>query len=100
MNEDTLAPVLLSDVTEDGIRKASFRTADVVCSIQIDVELEGDTVRKIRYTKGCNGNTQGVAALVAGMKKDDIVARLDGILCKERGTSCPDQLARALKALS
>ena len=89
----------LSDTTENGIRKVSFRTCDIVCSQQIDIELAGDVIRRIQYTKGCHGNTQGVAALCAGMKKDDVIARLEGIDCKGRGTSCPDQLARALKQL-
>ena len=65
----------------------------------MDIELEGDVIRSIRYTKGCHGNTQGIAALCAGMKKDEVIARLRGIDCKGRGTSCPDQLARALEEL-
>ena len=89
----------ISDITTDGIRRASFRTCDVVCSEQIDIDLEGDTIRRVQYTKGCHGNTQGVSALCVGMKKDDVIARLSGINCKGRGTSCPDQLARALKQL-
>lgn len=92
-------PVKLSDSIEDGIRKASFKTSDVVCSLQIDIELEGDTIRKLQYTKGCHGNTQGLASLCAGMKVDDVITRLSGIDCKARGTSCPDQLARALSQL-
>ena len=92
--------IKLSDKTEDGIRKASFRTCNVVCSEQIDLELEGDIVRRVQYTKGCHGNTQGIAALCVGMKKDELIARLEGINCKGRGTSCPDQLAKALKQLA
>lgn len=92
--------IKLSDKTENGIRKASFRTCDVVCSEQIDLELEGDIVRRVQYTKGCHGNTQGIAALCVGMKKDELIARLEGIDCKGRGTSCPDQLAKALKQLA
>ena len=83
----------LSDTVEDGIRKASFRTCPVVCSEAIYIETEGDIIRKVQYTKGCNGNTQGVSALCVGRKVQD------GIDCKARGTSCPDQLARALKQL-
>ena len=90
---------LISDQTEGGVRKASFLTCGAVCSQQIDIELDGDVVRRVLYTGGCHGNTQGVGALVAGMKKADVIARLDGIDCKGRGTSCPDQLARALKML-
>ena len=85
---------------KDGnVRRASFQTCGVVCSLQIDIELEGDTIRSVRYTGGCNGNTQGLSALLPGMKKDDVIARLEGIDCKGRGTSCPDQLARALKMM-
>ena len=91
---------LLSDEMEGGIRKAAFQTCDVVCSLQIDIELEGDTIRSVRYTGGCNGNTQGLSALVAGRKKDEVIALLDGINRKGRGSSCPDQLARALKQLN
>ena len=91
---------LLSDEMEGGIRKAAFQTCDVVCSLQIDIELEGDTIRSVRYTGGCNGNTQGLSALVAGRNKDEVIALLDGINCKGRGSSCPDQLARALKQLN
>ena len=89
----------ISDTTENGLRKASFLTCDAVCSQQIDIDLEGDVVRRVQYTGGCHGNTQGVASLCAGMKKEDVIARLEGIDCKGRGTSCPDQLARALKSL-
>lgn len=90
---------LLSDKVEDGIRKASFQTCNAVCSKQIDIELEGDTLRSVRYTGGCHGNLQGIGALIQGMDKADVIARLEGINCKGRGTSCPDQLARALKML-
>ena len=92
-------PIKLSDLIEDGIRKASFKTSDAVCSLQIDIELEGETIRSLQYTKGCHGNTQGIASLCAGMKAADVIARLSGIDCKARGTSCPDQLARALRQL-
>lgn len=90
---------LISDRQDGTVRKATFQTCDAVCSSLIDIELEGDTLRSVRYTGGCHGNTQGIGALVAGMKKSDVIARLEGIDCKGRGTSCPDQLARALKML-
>ena len=91
--------VLISDQQEGDVRKASFLTCGAVCSSQVDIELEGETLRSVRYTGGCHGNTQGIGALVVGMKKSDVIARLEGIDCKRRGTSCPDQLARALKML-
>ena len=89
----------ISDTVEGGRRKASFLTCGIVCSQQIDIELDGDIIRKIQYTGGCHGNTQGVSILCEGMRKEDVIARLEGIDCKGRGTSCPDQLARALKML-
>ena len=68
-----------------------------VCSKQIDIELDGDVIKSVKFTGGCSGNTQGVAALVAGMKVSDAISRLDGIRCGIRETSCPDQLSKALK---
>ena len=67
------------------------------CSRQIDVELENGVVRSVSFTGGCHGNQQGIAALVRGMTAAEAVARLEGIDCRVRGTSCPDQLAKALK---
>ena len=68
-----------------------------VCSRAIDVDLDGDVITRVAFHGGCSGNTQGVAALVAGMKIDDAIARLSGIRCGFKGTSCPDQLAMALR---
>ena len=67
------------------------------CSRQIDIHIEEGIVRNVAFTGGCHGNTQGVAALVRGMKVEEVIARLEGIDCHGKGTSCPDQLARALK---
>jgi len=91
---------ILSDTTsEDGLRSVSFQTCQAVCSLQIDVQVKDGIIKSVKFTKGCNGNTQGVSSLCVGMKVDDVVSRLDGISCKGKGTSCPDQLARALKTL-
>lgn len=68
------------------------------CSRQIDIDIDGETILNVQFTGGCHGNTQGVAALVRGMRIDEVIARLDGIDCRGKGTSCPDQLARTLKA--
>ena len=68
-----------------------------VCSVRIDFEVEDGIVRNVRFTRGCNGNTQGIGALCEGMRVDDVIARLKGTDCNGRGTSCPDQLARALE---
>ena len=69
-----------------------------VCSRLIKITIEGDTVAKVEFVGGCRGNTQGVAALIAGMKIDEAIKRLDGIQCRN-GTSCPDQLAQGLKII-
>ena len=68
-----------------------------VCSRAIEYEVENGIVTECRFVGGCMGNTQGVAALVKGMKVEDAIARLKGIQCGFRGTSCPDQLACALE---
>ena len=68
-----------------------------VCSRMIDIELEGDVIRSGHFLGGCSGNTQGIAALVRDMRVDDAIERLSGIRCGFKATSCPDQLAMALK---
>ncbi|MCI8404533.1 MAG: TIGR03905 family TSCPD domain-containing protein [Eubacterium sp.] len=68
-----------------------------VCSVQIDFEIEDDVVKNVHFTRGCNGNTQGIGALVEGMKVDEVISKLKGTNCNGRGTSCPDQLACALE---
>lgn len=67
------------------------------CSQQINFEVEGSTIKSVEFVGGCHGNTQGVAALVKGMDIHEAISRLEGIDCRGRGTSCPDQLAKALK---
>lgn len=89
----------LTDTTTDAIRSTSFATCGVTCSTQINLQTEGDTIRRVEIVKGCDGNTKGVARLCEGHKIQDVIGMLEGIDCKGRGTSCPDQLARALKAL-
>lgn len=68
------------------------------CSRQIEIETDGDIVRHVRFIGGCTGNTQGVSRLVEGMRVDDVIRLLKGIQCRA-GTSCPDQLARALERI-
>ena len=67
------------------------------CSSAIDFEVEDGIVKEVKFIGGCSGNTQGVAALVKGMPVDDVISRLEGIKCGFKATSCPDQLAKALK---
>ena len=89
----------LSDATTDGIRSTSFATCGVTCSTQINLETEGDIIKRVEIVKGCEGNTKGLARLCEGRRIQDVIGLLEGIDCKGRGTSCPDQLARALKQL-
>ena len=75
-------------------------TCSGTCSRAIEIALEDGTIRSVEFVGGCHGNTQGIAALVRGMRASDAIARLEGIDCRGRGTSCPDQLARALKQMT
>ena len=65
--------------------------------IVVDVDKEHGIVNNVEFMGGCQGNTQGIASLVKGMKVDDVIARCEGIRCGMKPTSCPDQLARALR---
>ena len=80
------------------IRKITH-ACEGTCSRQIEIEVEDGIVRSVAFTGGCHGNTQGIAALVRGMKVEEAIARLEGIDCRGKGTSCPDQLARALRSM-
>lgn len=68
-----------------------------VCSRSIIIEIEDNKLISARFVGGCNGNLQGISKLVAGMDIDEIIKKLENISCNGRPTSCPDQLARALK---
>jgi len=68
-----------------------------ICSKEINFKVEDNIVTEIEYINGCDGNLKGISSLVKGMKVDDIIERLDGITCGPRKSSCPDQLANALK---
>lgn len=68
-----------------------------ICARQINVDIEDGIIKKVKFTGGCSGNTQGVSILVAGMKVDDVIEKLKGIDCNGKGTSCPDQLAKGLE---
>ena len=69
------------------------------CSRAIDIEVEDGIVKNVSFQGGCHGNTHGVAELVKGMTPAQVVERLEGIMCGNKGTSCPDQLARALREM-
>ena len=76
--------------------KYSYTTKGV-CSKKIDFTVEDGIIIDAAFTGGCNGNTQGVCALVRGMSVEDAIKRMEGIHCGPRPTSCPDQFAQALK---
>ena len=67
------------------------------CARYIDLEIEDDILKDVTFYGGCNGNLQGIASLVKGMKVEDVIAKLKGFNCNGRGTSCPDHLATALQ---
>lgn len=71
-----------------------------VCSQKMIIDVEDGVVRDLQVLGGCNGNLKGISSLVKGMKVEDVIERLDGIRCGMKPTSCPDQLARALKEIS
>jgi len=85
------------------IERKKIMTKEIVyqtsgtCSRQILVSVVDDVITEMSFVGGCNGNTKGIASLVKGMKVDDVIARLKGTDCRGRGTSCPDQLAKALE---
>lgn len=67
------------------------------CSQLINLELDGDVIKSVEFIGGCDGNLQGISKLVTGMKAEDAINRLEGIPCGFKPTSCPDQLAKALR---
>ena len=70
-----------------------------VCSSEIifDIDENTNTIKELKVINGCNGNLKGISSLVKGMKIEDVISKLSGITCGFRTTSCPDQIARALK---
>lgn len=73
-----------------------YRTQGV-CSREISFDIQDNKLCNVHFVGGCSGNTQGISSLIEGMDMDEAIRRLDGIHCGPRPTSCPDQLARALK---
>ncbi len=69
------------------------------CSRQINVCIEDGIVKSVKFSSGCDGNLKGISNLVEGMSVEDVIGRLKGIDCQGRGTSCPDQLAKALEGM-
>ena len=90
---------IVSDEVVDGIRYIVATPSAKVCSKQIDIQIEGNVIQSVVYTRGCEGNAKGIGALIKDMTVEEAIRRLEGINCGKRGTSCPDQLAKVLKAL-
>jgi len=74
-----------------------YETSPEVCSQSMKFEIEGDTVKKVEIVGGCPGNLIGISRLVQGMKITDVIEKFEGISCGGKPTSCPDQMAQALK---
>lgn len=68
-----------------------------VCSREIDFEIDDHKVRNVSFIGGCSGNLQGIGRLIEGMDINEAISRIEGIHCGSKATSCPDQLAQALK---
>jgi len=71
-----------------------------VCSQNMEIEVEGSKIVSLKVSGGCSGNLRGIAKLVEGMEISDVISRLEGVKCGFKSTSCPDQLAQALKEIS
>lgn len=91
--------VIVKDEMVEGVRYVVATPSAKVCSKQIDIEIKDGIIQKVVYTRGCEGNAKGIGALIKDMSVGEAIRRLDGINCGKRGTSCPDQLAKVLKAL-
>ena len=78
--------------------KLTYKTQGT-CSSHIELEVEDGIIKQVFFWGGCNGNLQGISRLVKGMKVEDVIARLEGIKCGNRWTSCPDQSCKALREI-
>lgn len=96
---DTEDYAIVKDEIVDGVRYVVATPSAKVCSKQIDIEIKDGVIQKVVYTRGCEGNAKGIGALIRDMSVEEAIKRLEGITCGKRGTSCPDQLAKVLKAL-
>ena len=88
--------ILLFNIERKETVQFEYKTKGT-CSQRIFFEIEDGKVHNVQYLGGCNGNLQGIGRLVEGMDVDEVIARLEGTTCGGKPTSCPDQLATALK---
>ena len=87
---------IINDTFSCGIRTVIAKP-EGVCSQAIELKIFGDEILDVAFYGGCNGNLKGIGALIEGMDVQEAIARLEGITCGPKNTSCPDQLAKALK---
>ena len=80
------------------LKTIDYRTTGT-CSVLIHLEVEDGVISNVQFTGGCNGNLKGICSLVKGMQTHDVLQRIEGIRCGNKSTSCPDQLACAIRAL-
>lgn len=92
---------IVKNEVKDGVRYITAKPSAKVCSKQIDIQIDvkTDTIKDCVFTGGCPGNAIGLCNLIRGMKVTDAIKKLEGVNCAGRGTSCPDQLAKVLKAI-
>lgn len=90
---------LIYDVMEGNIRHVAVEPSAKVCSTRIDFDIEDGRLHNVRYTGGCHGNLQAIGRLLEGMDAAKASALLSGVDCRQRGTSCTDQLSRAISGL-
>lgn len=88
----------INNKEDDYMSKYEYRTRGV-CARQIFLDVENNIIKNVSFVGGCNGNLQGISALVKGMNIYDAASKLKGINCSGKGTSCPDQLSRALEEI-
>lgn len=88
--------ILRDNTDAQGVRHIIASPSCLVCSELIEIDICGDTIERVAFHRGCDGNAKGIAALARGMKTGEVISRLCGITCGNKPTSCPDQLARIL----
>lgn len=97
---DEYAPTVYYDKTADGVRTIKAKTCKGVCSqeIHLSIDTKTDTIKTAQVIGGCPGNLLGISKIIVGMKVGDVISKFLGTPCGNRPTSCPDQIARVLKA--
>ena len=97
-NELSAQTIIKDSIAPDGTRIVQYKPKGV-CAVNIEIHTFKKHIKYVHYTRGCDGNQQGIATLVMDMKVKDAINKLEGIKCGNKPTSCPDQLATALKLM-